>query len=41
MTDPDAENGRGLLLVQTLADDWGPLPHGVGPGSYFELSWRP
>ncbi|RCV52541.1 ATP-binding protein [Marinitenerispora sediminis] len=38
---PDTENGRGLLLVQALADAWGRLPSGMGPGSYFELAWGP
>ncbi|RCV50660.1 ATP-binding protein [Marinitenerispora sediminis] len=40
VTDPDAENGRGLLLVHHIADAWGSLPPGIGPGSYFELAWR-
>ncbi|MGW9496432.1 ATP-binding protein [Streptomyces prasinus] len=29
---PDGESGRGLLLVDALADDWGVLPHPTGPG---------
>ncbi|MFI6877027.1 ATP-binding protein [Streptomyces sp. NPDC050400] len=30
--DPTAESGRGLLIVATLADDWGTLPRVPGPG---------
>ncbi|MET9440407.1 ATP-binding protein [Streptomyces sp. NPDC006610] len=30
-------NGRGLLLVQSLADAWGVLPHEVGKSVWFEL----
>lgn len=30
--DPDGESGRGLLLVDALADDWGVLPRSTGPG---------
>ncbi|MCP3766049.1 ATP-binding protein [Streptomyces sp. MAR25Y5] len=29
---PDGESGRGLLLVDALADDWGVLPRPTGPG---------
>lgn len=29
---PDGESGRGLLLVDALADDWGVLPRPAGPG---------
>ncbi|MFC5214735.1 ATP-binding protein [Streptomyces coerulescens] len=29
---PDAESGRGLLLVATLADDWGVTPRRAAPG---------
>ncbi|WP_374227126.1 ATP-binding protein [Streptomyces sp. AC558_RSS880] len=29
---PDDESGRGLLLVDALADDWGVLPRPTGPG---------
>ncbi|MBG7698871.1 ATP-binding protein [Streptomyces sp. MC1] len=35
-TDDDT-HGRGLLLVQSLADDWGVRPHGVGKSVWFEL----
>ncbi|MER6064103.1 ATP-binding protein [Streptomyces sp. NPDC001792] len=31
-TDPDAESGRGLLLVAALADDWGVTDRHCGPG---------
>ncbi|MGY3205435.1 ATP-binding protein [Streptomyces sp. TE5632] len=30
--DPDAESGRGLLLVAALADDWGVTDRRCGPG---------
>ncbi|MDX2596392.1 MULTISPECIES: ATP-binding protein [Streptomyces] len=30
-------HGRGLLLVQSLADAWGVRPHGVGKSVWFEL----
>ncbi|MGP2440189.1 ATP-binding protein [Streptomyces sp. JW3] len=30
--DPDAESGRGLLLVAALADDWGVTDRRGGPG---------
>ncbi|AZQ38335.1 ATP-binding protein [Streptomyces cyaneochromogenes] len=33
----DGTNGRGLLLVQSLADAWGVQPHGVGKAVWFEL----
>ncbi|MFE4417419.1 ATP-binding protein [Streptomyces sp. NPDC056817] len=29
---PDGESGRGLLLVEALADDWGVVPRPAGPG---------
>lgn len=38
---PSAEegtHGRGLLLVQSLADAWGVRPHGVGKSVWFELN---
>ncbi|MCT2590876.1 ATP-binding protein [Streptomyces sp. N2-109] len=37
--DPDAESGRGLLLVTALADGWGvtPRPHGIGKTVWAEL----
>ncbi|MBK3575344.1 ATP-binding protein [Streptomyces sp. MBT65] len=37
---PDADNGthgRGLVLVQSLADAWGVSSHGVGKSVWFEL----
>ncbi|MFF5480311.1 ATP-binding protein [Streptomyces sp. NPDC012935] len=30
-------NGRGLVLVQSLADDWGVRTHGVGKAVWFAL----
>ncbi|WP_181802256.1 ATP-binding protein [Streptomyces shenzhenensis] len=30
--DSTSESGRGLLLVATLADDWGPTPRSAAPG---------
>ncbi|MFF1352688.1 ATP-binding protein [Streptomyces sp. NPDC058297] len=30
--DPDGESGRGLLLVDALADDWGVTPRPSAPG---------
>ncbi|WP_030338603.1 ATP-binding protein [Streptomyces sp. NRRL S-1022] len=35
-TDDDT-HGRGLLLVQSLADAWGVRPHGVGKSVWFRL----
>nr|WP_255310785.1 ATP-binding protein [Streptomyces viridosporus] len=32
LADPDAESGRGLLLVTALADDWGVTDRRGGPG---------
>jgi anti-sigma regulatory factor (Ser/Thr protein kinase) len=37
---PDADDGthgRGLMLVQSLADAWGVQAHGVGKAVWFEL----
>ncbi|MGW0767199.1 ATP-binding protein [Streptomyces sp. NPDC002676] len=37
---PEADgdtHGRGLVLVQSLADAWGVRPHGVGKSVWFEL----
>ncbi|MFJ5231824.1 ATP-binding protein [Kitasatospora sp. NPDC088391] len=34
----DATNGRGLLLVEALADDWGVQLRGDGKVTWFELS---
>ncbi|WP_330462002.1 ATP-binding protein [Streptomyces sp. NBC_00820] len=33
----DGTHGRGLVLVQNLADAWGVRPHGVGKAVWFEL----
>ncbi|MEU1850627.1 ATP-binding protein [Streptomyces sp. NPDC019990] len=33
----EGTNGRGLFLVQSLADDWGVRAHGVGKSVWFEL----
>ncbi|WP_328504854.1 ATP-binding protein [Streptomyces sp. NBC_00457] len=33
----DGTHGRGLALVQSLADAWGVRPHGVGKAVWFEL----
>jgi anti-sigma regulatory factor (Ser/Thr protein kinase) len=33
----DATHGRGLLLVQSLADSWGVRAHGVGKSVWFDL----
>ncbi len=34
----DSTHGRGLFLVQSLADAWGVRSHGVGKAVWFELS---
>lgn len=36
---PEDENGRGLLIVETLADEWGmeSLPQGGGKTVWFSL----
>ncbi|MBW5424047.1 ATP-binding protein [Streptomyces sp. BG9H] len=34
----DGTNGRGLVLVQSLADAWGVRAHGVGKAVWFELN---
>lgn len=36
-TTDDSTNGRGLFLVQALADAWGVRPHGVGKAVWFDL----
>ncbi|MGA4980779.1 ATP-binding protein [Streptomyces cellulosae] len=36
-TGNDTTNGRGLLLVESLADDWGVRRHGVGKSVWFAL----
>ncbi|MFJ3669043.1 ATP-binding protein [Streptomyces sp. NPDC090106] len=33
----DGTHGRGLILVQSLADAWGVRTHGVGKAVWFEL----
>ncbi|GAA3096646.1 ATP-binding protein [Streptomyces rectiviolaceus] len=41
---PDADgstHGRGLMLVQSLADAWGVRAHGVGKVVWFELDGGP
>ena len=35
--DPSATSGRGLLLVEAMADRWGVDVHGVGKAVWFEL----
>jgi anti-sigma regulatory factor (Ser/Thr protein kinase) len=35
--DLDAENGRGLMLIATLADRWGIVPTSVGKTVWFAL----
>jgi hypothetical protein len=35
---PDAEGGRGMLLIQRLADRWGAEPLPTGKRVWFELS---
>jgi hypothetical protein len=37
----DSTHGRGLLLVQSLADAWGVRVHGVGKAVWFELGAGP
>ncbi|WP_116248340.1 ATP-binding protein [Nocardiopsis sp. FIRDI 009] len=39
--DPYAEHGRGLFLVNSLADTWGVERTGCGPAVYFTLEWEP
>ncbi|MGW3494373.1 ATP-binding protein [Streptomyces sp. NPDC001020] len=36
-TAEDGTHGRGLVLVQSLADAWGVRAHGVGKSVWFEL----
>jgi hypothetical protein len=33
----ESTHGRGLVLVQSLADAWGVRAHGVGKSVWFEL----
>ena len=37
----DGTHGRGLVLVQSLADAWGVRAHGVGKAVWFELDAGP
>ncbi len=37
----DAETGRGLMLVATLADDWGVYRTPAGKAVYFTLAFQP
>ncbi|MFV0132960.1 ATP-binding protein [Streptomyces sp. HMX87] len=37
----DSTHGRGLFLVQSLADAWGVRAHGVGKAVWFELAAEP
>ncbi|MGW1163344.1 ATP-binding protein, partial [Streptomyces sp. NPDC002513] len=36
-TSGDGTHGRGLVLVQSLADAWGVRAHGVGKAVWFDL----
>jgi anti-sigma regulatory factor (Ser/Thr protein kinase) len=38
---PDAETGRGLLLVDTIADEWGCYRTSAGKAVYFTLTFAP
>ncbi|MCY9783176.1 ATP-binding protein [Nocardiopsis sp. EMB25] len=38
-TEPDAEHGRGLFIVNSLADSWGIERTRCGPSVYFTLEW--
>lgn len=37
----DGTSGRGLILVRSLADAWGVLPHAFGKSVWFELGSGP
>jgi anti-sigma regulatory factor (Ser/Thr protein kinase) len=39
--DADAETGRGLLLVETLSDEWGFYRTPAGKAVYFTLAFQP
>ncbi|WEH18409.1 ATP-binding protein [Streptomyces sp. VNUA24] len=38
---PDDESGRGLLLVNALADAWGTRPEATGKTTWFEIAPEP
>ncbi|WP_406336370.1 ATP-binding protein [Streptomyces zaomyceticus] len=38
---PDDENGRGLFLVESIADAWGIVPDPAGKTTWFEISAEP
>jgi len=38
---PDAETGRGLMLIATLATGWGVSPDPAGKAVYFTLAFQP
>ncbi|NKY99307.1 ATP-binding protein [Nocardiopsis alborubida] len=38
---PESEHGRGLLLVNALADTWGVERTPYGPAVFFTLEWGP
>lgn len=38
---PNDENGRGLLLVEHMADAWGTVPEPAGKTTWFEISAEP
>ncbi|NNN30917.1 ATP-binding protein [Streptomyces sp. S3(2020)] len=40
VTDPDAEGGRGLILVTLLSQAWGVMERGVGKTVWAELSLK-
>jgi anti-sigma regulatory factor (Ser/Thr protein kinase) len=39
--EPDAETGRGLMLVDSIADEWGYYPTAAGKGVFFTLAAAP
>ena len=38
---PDAETGRGLMLVESLSAEWGCYPTPAGKAVYFTLAFEP
>jgi anti-sigma regulatory factor (Ser/Thr protein kinase) len=38
---PDAESGRGLMLVESLSAEWGCYPTPAGKAVYFTLAFEP